>query len=141
MSPTFCTRFTGLVAACLLSGCFVFTDGATRLAGDLRSGAADLRSSPLQTLEVEHRPSSLPDGVDGPYRILLLATTDPTRSRALVVEEVEAKPGRRARGWATTYHANFVRVPKALSIQKEKGEPTILVLRKVGDVIEVESVR
>jgi hypothetical protein len=131
----------GIICLVLLSGCFVFTDGATRLAGDLRSGAADLRSSPLQTLEVEHRPSSLPDGVDGPYRILLLATTDATRSRALVVEEVEAKPGRRARGWATTYHTNFVSVPKELSIQKGKGEPTILVLRKVGDVIEVESVR
>lgn len=34
--------------------------------------------------------------------------------------------------YATSYHLNFMTVPKELRIRKEAGEPTYLMLRKTG---------
>lgn len=129
---------TGLLCSLLLSGCFIFTDGATRLANDLRDNAFILRHSDRQTLEIEHRPSRFPDGIDGSYTVLLQCSTETPRRGTLCVEETKEVKGRY---YGTTYHLNYVRVPKDISVTKAAGEPVYLLLRKVGDVIEVESVR
>jgi hypothetical protein len=41
--------------------------------------------------------------------------------------------------WATTYHLNFVQVPREMSVRKKAGEAAVLVLHKKGDLIEIES--
>jgi hypothetical protein len=44
-------------------------------------------------------------------------------------------------GGTTSYHRRFVVVPKTLRIEKLKGQPTVIVLRKVSDDIQVEGLR
>jgi len=109
------------------SSCYyVFTDAATRLAYDLKAGAAKLSGSDLQEWEIEHRPASFPYGVHGDYEIILNAV-DQARQRggSLGVTGEGVRSG-------TSYHLRFVTVPKELRIHKKKGEVTYLTLRKTG---------
>ena len=114
------------------------SDAATRLAYELRNEAAKLRVSGQTTRTFEHRPKSWPDGISGAYRIEIIE--GPTSPR----------PGHRSIGvarnltdrtwYATSYHLNFVEVPKDLVVSHQKAEPTIVTLElKDGKVLLTES--
>jgi hypothetical protein len=109
-----------------LSGCNTVTDPATRLAYDLEAGADRLIKSDKNELEVEHRPRGFSDGTSGDYTILLQAVQRNRLSGTLAV----GVPGGKRSG--TSYHLNFMTVPKELNIRKSKGETTYILLRKTG---------
>jgi len=60
-----------IALATMLSGCFLLTDGATRLAGALGDAAERLRASKQERLEFSFIPDGRPDGVRGRYEIVL----------------------------------------------------------------------
>jgi hypothetical protein len=115
-----------LAVLAFLSGCNITTDAATRLAYDLEAGADRLIKSGKNELEVEHRPRSSPNGISGDYTILLQAVQRDRLSGTLAVGSVGGKR------YGTSYHLNFMTVPKELSIRKAKGNPTYILLRKTG---------
>ena len=135
-------RTVCLLLSLLLSSCVLFTDGAIRLAYDLEAGARTLRGSNQESLEVTHKPRSFPDGVKGPYQIELQESLKhPAEGGSLLVGNLESHNfGNWGYNWSTTYHLNFVRVPKRLIIRKAKAEPTILLLQKAGGPIDVVSI-
>ena len=110
------------------------SDAATRLAYEIRDEAAALRRSGAPKHTFEHRPKAWPDGVAGDYRIEIIETRTAPR------------PGHRSIGvarnltgqtwYATSYHLNFVDVPKDLVDAHKKGEPTLVTLElKDGTVL------
>lgn len=136
------TLAAGVVAALSLNGCFWVTDAATRLANEVKDGAASLRSSNQDRLEIVHKPMSFPDGVNGKYEVVFQQTVDCTQCGSLWVYDLETnKPDFKPGGGSTSYHRNFVVVPKERSIRKAKGQAVVIVLHKVGDAIEVEALR
>ncbi len=110
-----------------LSACNPVTDAATRLAHDLEAGAKELAKSGKNELEVEHRPVSSPEGISGDYTVLLQAVQSSSPASGTLA--VEAVGGKR---YGTSYHLNFVTVPKELNIRKARGGTTYLLLRKTG---------
>src|SRR5512134_1171005 len=112
----------------------LISDAATRLAYQIRDEAAGLRRSGEATRTFEHRPKSWPDGISGDYRIEIVET------------KTAPRPGHRSIGvarnlteqtwYATSYHLNFVEVPKDLVAAHKKGEPTRVTLEmKDGKVL------
>lgn len=110
------------------------SDAATRLAYQIRDEAAGLRRSGAAARTFEHRPRSWPDGISGNYRIEITET------------KTSPRPGHRSIGvardlteqawYATSYHLNFVVVPKDLAVSHRKGEPVIVTLEmKDGQVL------
>jgi hypothetical protein len=129
--------------ACL-SGCCLMTDGATRLAGEIGDASERLRHSSAASLEMKHRPFPWPDGVKGPYEIVLRRSLEhPRSSGALLVGDLDSRGYKNwGYNWSTTYHLNFVRVPRELSIRKKAGETTIVVLERRADgAVEVTDLR
>lgn len=136
------TVVAGIALALCVAGCVLITDAATRLANELKDGAATLRNSNQERLEIVHKPLSFPEGVHGPYEVVFQQSVDCTKCGSLWVHDLDTtnpdfKPG----GGSTSYHRNFVRVPKELSIRKPKGQPVVIVLRKAASAIEVEALR
>ena len=133
----------GLISSLMLTGCHPITDGSTRLAGEIKEGASKLRDSNQDRLTIVHRPRSMPEGIDGAYEILLQSSVEyPTKGAALAIFGLDDHGTKiRGRAWSTSYHQNFVSVPKELRIRKAKGASTIIQLHKVGDAIEVEALR
>jgi hypothetical protein len=133
-----------LLGAVLLSGAMYLlaqysfetfiSDAATRLSYQIRDEAASLRRSGAATRTFEHRPTAWPDGVSGDYRIEFTETkTSPLRGhRSIGV----ARNLTEQTWYATSYHLNFVVVPKDLVVSHRKGEPTIITLEmKDGQVL------
>ncbi len=125
-----------------LSSCILLTDAGTRLAYDIKDGAAKLRSSDQERLEVTHTPISILSGIKGPYEVVFQQSVDCTKCGSMWVDDInyEGKnyqPG----GGTTSYHKNFVIVPHELKVNKNKGESVVVVLHKAGKDIEVESIR
>ena len=139
--------FLILLAFVLLSGALYLlvqygfetfiSDAATRLAYQIRDEAAALRRSGRITRTFEHRPKSWPEGIGGDYRIEITET------------KTAPRPGHRSIGvalsltsptwYATSYHLNFVVVPKDLIVSHRKGEPTVGTLElKDGQVLLTE---
>jgi hypothetical protein len=133
-----------IVAAVVLSGAmYLFakhgietfvSDAATRLAYQLRDEAAALRRSGQTVRTFEHRPKAWPDGISGPYRIEIAET------------KTSPRPGHRSIGvarnlteptwYSTSYHLNFVEVPKDLVVAHQSDEPTLVSLElKDGKVL------
>jgi hypothetical protein len=113
------------------------SDAATRLAYQIRDEAISLRRSGAATRTFEHHPRSWPEGIGGDYRI------------EIVEHRTAPQPGHRSIGvarnltertwYATSYHLNFVEVPKDLSVSHRKGEPTLVTLElKDGKVLLTE---
>jgi hypothetical protein len=104
----------------------LFTDAATRLAYDIRDQTIILRLSKQTTRVFAHRPRRWPEGLSGAYRIEI------TEDRTI------PWPGHRSIGVArnlteptwyfTSYHLNFVQVPKDLVVSHQKDEPTVVTL-------------
>ena len=93
------------------------TDCATRLAYDIESGAKQLRASSVSYTEILHKPLSIPEGVK-----------DPKSGGTLFIKDLENR-----KGWGTTYHLNYVRVPHALGFTKNAGESVIITLERDPD--------
>ncbi|MGH9894968.1 MAG: hypothetical protein ACREA0_23900 [bacterium] len=113
------------------------SDAATRLAFDLRDEAAALRRSGQSVRTFEHRPKTWPEGISGAYRIEITET------------RTSPRPGHRSIGvarnltertwYSTSYHLNFLEVPKDLVVSHQKDEATIVTLElKDGKVLLTE---
>jgi hypothetical protein len=110
------------------------SDAATRLAYQIRDEAADLRRSGQSMRTFEHLPKAWPEGVKGDYRIEITETRTSPRPghRSIGVALDWEKPT----WYATSYHLNFVEVPKDLVVFHRKGEPTFVTLElKDGKVL------
>lgn len=119
-----------LALALLLSGCGKFfevfvSDSATRFAYQLRDEAARLRRSGQATRTYAHRPAAWPDGLTGDYRIEFIGPEEQTDGRRGLMT-AKSLDGPLWSG--TTYHLNYVRVPKPIKVAHRKGEPTIVTL-------------
>jgi hypothetical protein len=133
-----------LFGAVLLSGAMYFlaqysfetfiSDAATRLAYQMRDEAASLRRSGAATRTFEHRPKAWPEGISGDYRIEISEskTSPRTGHRSISV----ARNLTEQTWYSTSYHINFVIVPKDLVVSHRKSEPTIVTLEmKDGQVL------
>jgi hypothetical protein len=116
----------------LLAAC---SDGATRIAYDIESGAAAFRGSAATSYSIKHIPEPYPGGCGGPYAvqfsagsILVIWCKDPGASRVIGSH-------------GTTYHLRFVDVPRQLNLEKPAGGPLYIDLEKEGDKVVVVDVR
>jgi hypothetical protein len=101
------------------------SDSATRIAYQLRDEASRLRRSGATTRTFEHRPVEWPDGITGDYRIEFVSTAPAGDGRRgiLVAKSYDGPT------WSgTTYHLNFIKVPRNLIAAHRKGEPTLFTL-------------
>jgi hypothetical protein len=117
----------GALAAC--------TDAATRVAGDLEAGAKKLRASSQQTAVVEHAPAPTPEGCPGAYTLQL------SQASSLLVWCQNSIGGPSSASHTTTYHLNYVAVPRTFIIHKDSGQHVLVDLTKEGDAIVVSGVR
>jgi hypothetical protein len=125
-----------LIGAVLLSGAMYLlaqygietfiSDAATRLAYQIRDEAAALRRSGRSARTFAHVPREWPQGVTGDYRIEITETRTAPRPghRSIGVALDWKKPT----WYATSYHLNFVEVPKDLIVFHRKGEATLVTL-------------
>jgi hypothetical protein len=115
------------------AGCeTLISDMATRLAYAVRDGAARLSRSRSETLVLSVAWRSWPDGCPGGYRVEWNAD-NADKTPGVGVECTSTR-----HSYGTTYARNFVKVTKALTVTKEKGEPVTIALRKRSDgAIEV----
>lgn len=116
----------------LLAAC---SDGATRIAYDIESGAAAFRDSAATSYSIKHVPEPYPEGCGGPYAvqfsaksILVIWCKDPGASRVIGSH-------------GTTYHLRFVDVPRQLNLDKPAGEPLYIDLEKRGENVVVVDIR
>jgi len=125
-----------LLAAVLLSGAMYLlasygietfiSDAATRLAYQIRDETTALRRSGEGIRTFEHMPKEWPEGIKDDYRIEITETRTSPRPghRSIGVALGWKKPA----WYATSYHLNFVEVPKDLVVLHRKGEPTLVTL-------------
>ena len=123
---------TALTIASTLSAC---TDAATRVAYDLESGAKKLRASSGHTATVDHIPQATPEGCPGAYTLQL------SQASALVVWCQDSIGGLSSASHTTTYHLNYVAVPKTWIIHKDAGQHALIDLRKDGEAVVVSGLR
>ncbi len=139
----FLPLLTLLAAVFLLAGCekifdrFV-SDSATRLASQIRDEAAALRKSGLTRATFIHQPKTWPDGLTGDYRVEFVGPPGPTDGRRGLMT---AKSYDGPLWSSTTYHLNFVRVPKPLVVAHRKGEPTLVTLEFRDGVVYVTELK
>jgi hypothetical protein len=138
-----------LLGAVLLSGALfllirygfeaLFSDAATRLAYQIRDEAAALRRAGGPVRVFEHWPRSAPDGIRGDYRIEIVETRTSPRPghRSIGVARNLTEPA----WYATSYHLNFVEVPRDLTVSHRKGEPTRVTLELRDDRVLLTDLR
>jgi len=110
------------------------SDAATRLAYHLRDEAAALKRSGQTVRTFGHRPKTWPDGISGAYRIEIAETKTSPRPghRSIGVARNLSEPT----WYSTSYHLNFVDVPKDLVVSHQRDEPTLVTLElKNGKVL------
>lgn len=113
----------------------MFTDAATRVANDVATGASELRHSSAQTLVVDHAPQATPDGCPGGYTLQFI------KDSLIGVWCQEKIGGPSVSSHITTYHLNFVTVPKTWIVHKDRGQHALIELTRQGDAIVVTDVR
>jgi hypothetical protein len=121
-----------LLPALLLAGCF--TDAATRLAYDIKAGAARVGSANGASYVVEHRTPSGRGQCTGPYTVQL------DQVGALIIwcqgdggEDVVSSHG-------TSYHRRFVDTPRTWILEKGAGETLLIRLeRRNGRIVIAEA--
>ena len=126
------SRAAGLALAVLLAGC---TDGATRIAYDIQAGAEYLQHEDARTYVVRHIPEANPDGCGGAYDVQL------SKASALLIWCKDPETGKVTSSHTTTYHLNFVKVPKTYLLHKNAGDATLIELSKEGGDVVVTDVR
>jgi len=120
------------LAVLLLAGCL--TDAATRLAYDIKAGAARVGAENGAHYIVEHRTPSRRTECRGPYTVQL------DQAGALIIwcraadgQTVVSSPG-------TTYHRRFVDTPRTWILEKGAGETLLIRLeRQHGRVVIAEA--
>lgn len=122
--------FLGLLLILTTTGCDFLTDAATRAANEIEAATHEMRRKGLASYEFTHVPKASPDGVDGPWELLIQESGKLAGQGALCL-------GR----YATGYHNRFVRVPRTLSVMKQAGEGCVIELRRNGDAIELVGLR
>jgi len=106
-------------------------DSASRLVSAVRDGADRLKRSQSDTIVLSVAARSWPGGCPDGYRVEWRADTDRLPGLGVICTTG-------TRGYATIDYRAFVKVPRALQVTKEKGEPATVGLRKRLDgVIEV----
>ncbi len=134
-------RFAVLTAVLgFFAGCSVFEDNGTHLAYALEKGAKELRGSDRTELVVHYEPL---EGLTDDYEVNIVHANSPTRLDSL--GNVTGGGGgyltvTGSRHGGTSYHERFVFTPVDLRIRKHAA-PTELILRKVGDRIDVVGIR
>jgi hypothetical protein len=116
----------------LLAAC---SDGATRIAYDIESGAAAFRDSAATSYSIKHVPEAYPGGCGGPYAVQFSAEA------ILVIWCKDAGASRVIGSHGTTYHLRFVDVPRQLNLDKPAGEPLYIDLEKRGEKVVVVDIR
>jgi hypothetical protein len=109
-------------AACdLLAG-----DSAARLVNAVRDGADRLKQSRSDTLVLSVSWRSWPGGCPDGYRVEWRADSDRLPGLGVICTTG-------TRGYASIDYRPFVKIPRALNVTKEKGEPTTIGLSKQAD--------
>jgi hypothetical protein len=119
-------------ASLLLVSC---TDAATRVAYDIEAGAKRFRKAPTVVATVEHSPKARPEGCPGGYTLQL------SEESALLVWCQDSIAGPSVSSHTTTYHLNYVDIPRTLIVHKGRGQHVWLDLAKDGDRIVVTGLR
>jgi hypothetical protein len=115
------------------------SDAATRLAYQIRDEASALKHSGQSRRTFVHRPMNWPAGITGAYRVEVAET------------RTSPRPGHRSIGvarnltaptwYSTSYHLNFVEVPKDLVVSHQKGEPTLVSLELKDGKVSLTQLR
>lgn len=126
------SRTALLCIAAFLAGC---TDGATRIATDIQSRAEKLQKTDSRTYDVLHVPEKEPDGCGDAYRVQF------SKESVLVIWCKDSETGQVTSSHATTYHLNFVKVPKTYLLDKKAGDPLVIELTKTNREIAITDVR
>ena len=109
-----------------LSGCFLLNgDGATRIAYRLESEVKQLGSADGQSHTFSYIPKGGYDDCSEAYDVQF------SERSALVVWCKDAS-GTTTSSHTTTYHLNFVRVPKTWNVEKKPGEAMRITLTRQG---------
>ena len=122
--------FLCLLLLVVTPGCDFLTDAATRAAYEIEAATHEMRRQGLASYEFTHVPKAWPEGVDGPWELVIHESTGQIGQGGLGL-------GR----YGTSYHNRFVRVPRTLRVTKQAGEGCVIVLRRNGDAIEVVGLR
>jgi hypothetical protein len=127
------------LAAFLTTAC---TDAATRLANDIQDAATALCNGPQTARRLIHQPSRRPEGCDGAYEVTFQQSLRHPGGSLLVGCVGSSNYNTLGYSYSTTYHLNFVRVPRELHAKKSPAAPVIVVLesaqdRSAGCVVEV----
>jgi hypothetical protein len=101
-------------------------DSATRLVSAVRDGADRLKRSHSDTMVLSVAARSWPGGCPDGYRVEWRADADRLPGLGVICTTG-------TRGYATIDYRAFVKVPRALQVTKEKGEPATVALRKRPD--------
>ncbi len=118
-----------LLSALALSGvaCQRLTgDSASRIVHAVRDGADRLERSGSDTIVLSVAARSWPGGCPDGYRVEWRADSDRLPGLGVICTTG-------TRGYATIDYRRFVRIPRALNVVKEKGEPATIALRKQAD--------
>jgi hypothetical protein len=129
----------GLAILLLLSiaGCTrVFEDNGVHLAFAIEKGAQELRASSSNELVVRYETL---DATEQSYYVEITPSLGPSATNTDVWGSYLVVSGKTSGG--TSHHNGFVFVPNRLYIEKPKGGPSEVVLRKDGDRIDVAEVR
>ena len=110
-----------------VAGCEKVTgDSATRMVNAVRDGADRLKRSQSDTLVLSVAARSWPGGCPDGYRLEWRADSDRLPGLGVICTTG-------TRGYATIDYRAYVKVPRALQVTKEKGEPATIALRKRPD--------
>ncbi|HRO63826.1 hypothetical protein [Thermomonas sp.] len=118
-----------------LSACGLFQgDGATRIAFRLESEAGQLRDSGVAAHTFSYVPKGGYDDCSGAYDVQF------SERGGLVVWCKDAQ-SKTVSSHITTYHLNFVQVPRTWNVEKKAGEAMRVELTRQGDAVVVTDVR
>ena len=125
----------GVSALLALSACGLFSgDGATRIAFRLESEAKQLRSSGMQNHAFGYVPKGGFDDCSGAYDVQF-------SERSALVVWCKGAGGETVSSHGTTYHLNFVKVPRTWNVEKRAGEAMRIELTRQGDDVVITGVR
>ena len=101
----------------------LLSDAATRIAFDLEKGVRIMDKAHSNTYTVQHHPLSWPDGCTADFRVQL------SERSMLLVWCLQADKVATS-SHTTTYHLNFVAVPKTFIVDKATGETVFIDLER-----------
>lgn len=118
-----------------LSACGLFSgDGATRIAFRLESEVKQLKDSGVQNHTFSYVPKGGYDDCSGAYDVQF-------SERGPIVVWCKGEDGKTVSSHITTYHLNFVKVPRTWILQKRSGEAVRIELTRQGADVVITDVR